>query len=418
MRLTNYWPVFSLAVLACGTDLGDEAQTTDALAATSARLVRRTVSTDPLAVCNDGSPAIYYVRRGHVHNLDRWVIHLKGGSSCSTWEDCNLRFINEPKKVSSTGWGPSVNEGGIFDPDPAVNPTFHGWNHVYVPYCSSDLWAGDGETTCDAAADPTCPRSPRLPLHHGVTVPWRGRRIVRSIIRELRRDPAVASRPEVVMPDLDEARFVVFAGSSAGAAGMRHNLDWVAGHLPNATVRGVVDSAFSFSGTRISGTTCEPISMTPGRNFAFWGEPPLDRTCRVATEAAGLSRGLCLNASFLVGCNPAGHGFIETPFFVHMDQVDQNARSNTPYTRDEFRVLQQEYLRWAAQQTAADWGGTGMGLFSTDLGAHTAIKDSDKFFGATAAWRIGGLNYSEVLLNWLSDSTPTQCAKNITPACR
>lgn len=417
-HLCKYLPILSLALAACGTELDESAEATSAVASAD-RLVRRTITTDPLAVCNDGSPGIYYVRRGRPAKRDRWVIHLKGGGACSSWQECNERFRHEGRKVSSTGWGASTYEGGIFDPDPAVNPAFHNWNHVYVPYCSSDLWSGDGQTTCDAANDPSCPTDHALPLHDGVTVPWRGRRIVRAIIGELRRDPAPAGRQEVALPDLDTARFVLFAGSSAGAAGMRHNLDWVAQALPEATVRGVVDSAFSFSGTStVSGASCAPASLLPGSNFAFWGEPPLDRTCREATTAAGLSRGLCLNAAFLVGCNPAARGFIETPFFVHMDQVDQNARSKTTLTRDEFRAKEQAFLHWAMLQTTSDWGGTGMGLFSTDHGAHTAIKNSDKFFGATAAWRIGGLSYQDVLLNWLNEDGPTRCAKNAAPPCR
>ena len=35
---------------------------------------------------------------------------------------------------------------GITSTDPAQNPSFHGWNHVHVWYCSSDSHLGDTST--------------------------------------------------------------------------------------------------------------------------------------------------------------------------------------------------------------------------------------------------------------------------------
>lgn len=43
----------------------------------------------PLAVCNDGTPAAYYVHRGA--DPSRWLVHQQGGWWC--WDDysCQVR---------------------------------------------------------------------------------------------------------------------------------------------------------------------------------------------------------------------------------------------------------------------------------------------------------------------------------------
>lgn len=48
------------------------------------------VSAHPLAVCNDGSPAAYYIHKGE--DADAWVLHQQGGWWC--WDDysCRVRW--------------------------------------------------------------------------------------------------------------------------------------------------------------------------------------------------------------------------------------------------------------------------------------------------------------------------------------
>ena len=41
----------------------------------------------PLAVCNEGTPGAYYLKRG---NASRWVIHQQGGGWWR-WDDYRLR---------------------------------------------------------------------------------------------------------------------------------------------------------------------------------------------------------------------------------------------------------------------------------------------------------------------------------------
>jgi hypothetical protein len=38
----------------------------------------------------------------------------------------------------------------ILDTDPTENPLFHDYNHVLIPYCSSDIWLGEETSTTSA----------------------------------------------------------------------------------------------------------------------------------------------------------------------------------------------------------------------------------------------------------------------------
>lgn len=393
------------------------------------KLSRRTVSTDPLAVCNDGSPAVYYVREGSQTNSDKWMIHLKGGSACTNWEDCNERWLKQKRLMTTTvGWRSKIKEDGIFSPDPQYNPTYFDWNHVYIAYCSSDVWSGDAEMTCDSSKDSNCPTSPNYRWHNGQKIQFRGKRIVQSVIKELRQEsPFNASNQNIQMPDIDRAKYVLFAGGSAGSAGMRHNLDWVANELKSnnqaVTVRGIADSGFSWSkGAVYKKYSCEypDTENLSSPVYDFWGKPETDASCLAAAKASGDNPAVCMNTSYMMGCNKQQQGYIETPFFVYMDQTDGLTMKNSGYIKAipsqkaKFRKNQVAMLKWTINQTRKDWahlGVDGIGLFSTNRGAHTALKSNEKFFGLKPGWKLGGQTYAETLNNWLNQSGSTRCVK-------
>ena len=97
----------------------------------------------PNAVCNDGTPSGYYHLPAPT-KPNRWVFHLEGGWWC--WDDksCIGRWSSSRGMVSSSSWPSVRTPGGIFNVDPNLHPEWSGVNLVYLPYCSSDAWAGDG----------------------------------------------------------------------------------------------------------------------------------------------------------------------------------------------------------------------------------------------------------------------------------
>lgn len=104
------------------------------------------------AVCRDGSPAGYYLRKGSSPNL---LIFLNGGGVCYDEFFC----LSNPANVDQTVAGESLAdvtvetftqnirpqrqeppEEGIFQKDPR-NPVSD-WSMVFIPYCTGDVFAG------------------------------------------------------------------------------------------------------------------------------------------------------------------------------------------------------------------------------------------------------------------------------------
>src|SRR5262245_12278928 len=65
------------------------------------------------AVCNDGSPAIYYFREGKGSGANNWVIFLSGGGLCYSVESCNERKLNTPQLMTSNGYPSTFVGNGV-----------------------------------------------------------------------------------------------------------------------------------------------------------------------------------------------------------------------------------------------------------------------------------------------------------------
>jgi len=206
----------------------------------------------PDAVCNDGSPGVFYVREGSGDDIDKWVIHLQGGGSCRTQEDCIERWCGlqgdipyNANKMSSDWdndgsvdlprWGAA---DGMADPNPAND--FGTWTHVWMYYCSSDSWLGQ-ETLVDYDASTTLPQFTMA--HRGHTI----LEAARDMLRKVNPNPAWVTDTERHVPDLDAATTVLFTGTSAGAKGAIHNADWFLAPLPAQDKRLVIDANLDVS---------------------------------------------------------------------------------------------------------------------------------------------------------------------------
>lgn len=179
----------------------------------------------PLAVCNDGSPAAYYVHVGDCP-MHSFVIHQQGGWWCwddysckvrwEHFEDGQLRALKEKRHLMSTvqlqntttafnTFNGEKNTGLMVTGNANVDPHFYRASKVFVAYCSSDSHAGN-TTTRDAT---------------GRTWHFRGKEIIRAIIADL-----------VEEYDLGKAERLVLTGGSAGGMATVANGDWVRTLLP------------------------------------------------------------------------------------------------------------------------------------------------------------------------------------------
>jgi hypothetical protein len=169
-------------------------------------------SIDPLAVCNDGSEAVYYFAAAS--NPDRarvWQIWLQGGGNC--WDEASCSGRDKP--LTSTNipdsealcWGPCFPDtwpmpGGVLS---SSDPSFGGSNKAYVKYCTSDMHIGDRGS-------------------EGSPNGWqfRGLRVVRAVVKDLEGK------------GLSAGDTVVLSGCSAGAMGATVLCDSIQSWLPFA----------------------------------------------------------------------------------------------------------------------------------------------------------------------------------------
>ena len=185
---------------------------------------------DPMAVCNDGSPAGYYFSPGAAESTT-FLVYLAGGGQCYDeascvargngsqypHHDCAASNESKPCFLSSKDYGPTCNKTGIFSAEASANLPLHDAHKAYLPYCSSDAHMGDGAA---------------------FGMEFRGQRIVRAMLADLNARHGMGAGARVV-----------FGGGSAGGRGAMVHLDAVAEALAAepfsaAEVVGFLDSPF------------------------------------------------------------------------------------------------------------------------------------------------------------------------------
>jgi hypothetical protein len=161
---------------------------------------------DPLAVCNDGTRGGYYFKEAIDSTMKNiYVIFLPGGGQCYDEASCQDRWDSIGSTfMSSRGFTPTIEEGGLLDSSPQNSP-FWAANKAVLSYCTSDGYMGD------VAAS-------------NATWNWhfRGQRTVYSMIRHLREYHGLSSTSQILL-----------GGASAGGRGMMtlaESLYW--DHLP------------------------------------------------------------------------------------------------------------------------------------------------------------------------------------------
>jgi hypothetical protein len=276
-------------------------------------LHRVTLSDYPEAKCNDGSPAIMYVRRASAPAAETsWIVFLQFGGACQNWEICRDRWCGnetsyDAAKMSSR-FAPEAMEGnGLFKRN--QNNAFAAANQVFVYYCSSDTWLGQKD---DVVLEDPEGVGPSYRMH------VRGFSIVEAVEDALSKGVTSDDGVET-MPKFSDATRILFAGGSAGSAGQTHALDWWASKHPSAETVGYFDAAVEPLVEDIpNATVAETVqSYLPTRHqetfVDFWGAH-LDESCLAAHPG---------DDAYL--CSVGTHvrlNHITTPYFVRHDLTD------------------------------------------------------------------------------------------------
>lgn len=222
------------------------------------------LSAYPTAVCNDHSPAVFYGRRGTGDDAAKWMIHLQGGGKCTTRAECTARWcgLDHDAAKMTTALMPAYAEaGGLYKI--AGDNAFSNWNHVWIYYCSSDYWVGQGVAEYEEAGVSPDPAMTYL-------LPQRGHEILVAVREMLRKTGPSAGwhfdvpTPINTLPDLDDAEIVVLNGTSAGAKGALMNADWFLFPFDEAERLLVLDANFDMTDAVLAAHSVELRTATGG----------------------------------------------------------------------------------------------------------------------------------------------------------
>ncbi len=213
----------------------------------------------PNAVCNDGSPAVFYFAPAPINsmNADKWVVQLEGGGGCldavdeaGLHQDCMDRWtgrgpdlLDFPRKMST-----DLDRNGVTDlaflpfegripgllgvntvvTDPTQNGGGDAWNRIFINYCSSDLWQGQSGSVMLDGGEWTSPAGFAVPYEPLDSAFFNGHLVLDSVLDAV--SAGVWSDDQEHRIRLDAApEKLLLVGESAGGGGVNANLDFVAG---------------------------------------------------------------------------------------------------------------------------------------------------------------------------------------------
>ena len=153
---------------------------------------------------------------------DKWIIFFEGGGGCSSFQECNDRWLQyggpEPNPLmSSLQYTDEVIGRDLLSANLSINPVFHNFTRVLVPYCSQDAFLADRNNPVHNATSGH--------IVNGTTFDnttdadnfiYKGKVIFQAVFEELISDYGLANASKIVL-----------AGSSAGGLGVLNHLSWV-----------------------------------------------------------------------------------------------------------------------------------------------------------------------------------------------
>jgi len=291
------------------------------------------------AVCNDGSPGIYYFRAGTGTGKKRWVITLPCGTGYCTSPFCDGSSIGYPSRAPGA-------DIGINSDSACENPDFYNSNQAIFINCTEDMYSGNN--TFLGGAGP---------------IEFRGSNYVRYTIQDLIDKSTLGKRGAEVL----------LLGISCGGVGVMSHLDWLAQKLPHAKVRGLNDSGWIFP-SKFNDYAEQRHDL---KLWAQAWKPEVNETCAIAHP---LDKSEC----FL----PSVYPYLKTPLFVQYTQWDYHFVPSDP-SNHHTKTFSREVRHSLAPVAAA---------FSSQY--HTsAVVYREDFISV----KVNGFSLSDLLGNWFFD---------------
>jgi len=265
------------------------------------------------ALCLDGSPGIYYLRKTGSPN---WYIHYEGGGWCNVRAPFAQGQPSEPCVTRSTGHTGTTTQDGdtceyqgdYFDSDQKINPTMHDWNRVVIRYCDGGSFSG---MRMEPYSAPTFDPKTFLPDGGKKDLYFRGHFISRAVMADL-----------AAHHQMNDATIVVISGGSAGGLSTYlHADDWVSQYRKLGSKTQFVampDGGFFYDAT-------EELPQPPGAmsydeimrgNFEdFQAEGGVNADCVKAMGQWGRDKANCYFAQYTAS-------FVTTPLFALQSPYD------------------------------------------------------------------------------------------------
>jgi hypothetical protein len=329
-------------------------------------------------------------------------------------------------KMSTSLTKPQIRANGFLTPD--AQNRFGSWNRVLLFYCSSDGWTGSKSQTLQGALDSGAARDYEIhfkgvPIIDAVLDTLRNARAARRL-RAVRHD-AGSNAGTSAWPDLDAAEAVIFAGSSAGGAGVRTNLDRVAAKLratnPSVEVRGIIDAIYSTLSenrdfTRSTYCAADPVrgcsyeaftkATREAINLGLYGARDEASCLQWHSANAPGTEWRCSDGEHLI------HHHLTTPFFIHHDLQDTSIGGDWVETgfgtpSDYARRVESE-LR--SLQVPEEPRGAIPGRFVPQCTDHESFTDDAAVFRV----KIAGVSYHDAVWNWWTGAQPQQLIRPFT----
>ena len=388
----------------------------------------------PTAVCNDGTPAVMYVREAIDPNrTNEWHIHLQGGGGCADGHSCARRWCSDgtnfgAQQMTSRGTPPGAGVGGIFAPVPANQ--FAGMNHVMIKYCSSDGWTG---TVSDVELTTTFEHgAPTLYL-----INFQGHNIIDAALQTLRQSLGAVTYNDQngvqkKMPNLDDADSVLVSGSSAGGGGAVANIDWIGDELRSTNnncqrgdcplvMKGVFDANNGRSLASRDWTVtpaCALYGFCTYESFMTenWWTVHVglragftDESCTASVPAAQI--GLCGDNGYVL------ENHVTTPAFVRADLQDNLVSGNYVEagfgSRQDYGEITEKELRKFFRDDRS------RGVFAPQCESHVGLKSRATFVDQTAPSPSGvGVNLHDALWQWYTLAGPALAVQEFERAGR
>lgn len=366
--------------------------------------LRRVTLNHPAAVCNDGTPAVFYIRpAAETAFEDVWAFHFQGGGACSSQESCEVRYCGTEKYNNgkfSSAYAANTKQGdGIFSQ--AITNSLRSVNQVFVYYCSSDGWTGRND-------DVTLVSDNGL---YGTTYQFHGHDIISATFSALM-NGETSDDGTVTIGRLDEATEVLVTGTSAGSGGVVHHLDFIAAMFPptQTNVAGIIDAGTRPLPDDYSGafaiTLTETLLDRYHSGFLTATNGFLDQSCDAMTTPD--DRWLCAQNAYV----ESNH--LTTPFFIRMDLRDSLMKNDmvslgasVPAVANAVRTRLNALT--TIQTTAVESSTIGFtpGVYGPNCGQHVGLTDDDWYMTASITATNGtAVTLHDAIQSWLGGTYP------------